>query len=373
MELIEILDIIFQCSLTDESRVNFMLELIDNMIIEGAKNPFEDSAEDTLNRIFLGTNSFPKAKAKNIYSHKDEVRLSSYIRGLGESVVFNIEERLQKIDDSYEQDSSCYKLAEIIFEKLSMISEKAHKIKVTEPKVTVKDNEEIFRQAQAFCIEHEDELELLPLCQIAVFLNPMHKYVRDMYTDYCKCSVAVRKKILELNDCRSLEFPDEGWTAKSVELFDKKIHDKKLCTVNYLYNDAKYFHRAFKRYSEYQVKFDPWIFEPLIKYESPLFDKERKCNFYVYISDYLELLESGSEIKDAPPLDAMWAYCVNAKEHEVTYWVCMAMIAVCPQLVDDEDDICGVDLGDGIGLINTQEDMYLYALLELYKLFCKLS
>ncbi|MCQ2483552.1 MAG: hypothetical protein MJ153_08715 [Clostridia bacterium] len=36
-------------------------------------------------------------------------------------------------------------------------------------------------------------------------------------------------------------------------------------------------------------------------------------------------------------------------------------------------DMCGVDLGDGIGLINTQEDMYLYALLELYKLFCKLS
>ena len=37
--------------------------------------------------------------------------------------------------------------------------------------------------------------------------------------------------------------------------------------------------------------------------------------------------------------------------------------------VDDEDDVCGVDLGDGIGLINTQEDMYLYALLELYKLY----
>lgn len=51
-------------------------------------------------------------------------------------------------------------------------------------------------------------------------------------------------------------------------------------------------------------------------------------------------------------------------------------IAVCPQLVDDvddDDDMCGVDLGDGIRLINTQEDMYLYALLELYKLFCKLS
>lgn len=346
-----------------------MLELIDNMMIEGAKNPFEDSAEDTLNRIFLGTNSFPKAKVKNIYSHKDEARLSSYIRGLGDSVVFNIEESLQKIDDSYEQDDTCYKLAEFIFEKLSMISDKAHTIKITTPKVTDEDAEEVFQKAQAFCIEHEDELELLPLCQIAVFLNPMHKYVREMYTEYCKCSVAVRKKILELNDYRNLEFSDENWIAKSVDLFDKKIHDKKLCTVNYLYDGAKYFRRAFERYSEYPVEFDPWIFEPLIKYESPLFDRERKCNLYAYISDYLELLGSGSEINVVPPLDAMWAYCVNAEEHEVTFWVCMAMIAVCPQLADDDDDMCGVDLGDGICIIDTQEDMYLYALLELYKFY----
>lgn len=209
-------------------------------------------------------------------------------------------------------------------------------------------------------------------------LNPMHKYVREMYTEYCKCSVAVRKKILELNDYRNLEFSDENWIAKSVDLFDKKIHDKKLCTVNYLYDGAKYFRRAFERYSEYPVEFDPWIFEPLIKYESPLFDKERKCNLYAYISDYLELLESGSEINGAPPLDVMWAYCSNGSvpEEKVTFWVCMAMIAVCPQLVDDVDDgddICGVNLGDGIDRIDTQEDMYLYALLELYKLFCKLS
>lgn len=177
-------------------------------------------------------------------------------------------------------------------------------------------------------------LSILSLCQIVVFFNPMHKYVREMYMDYCKCSVAVRKKILELNDYRYLEFSDKSWIAKSVDLFDKKIHDKKLCTVNYLYDGAKYFRRAFERYSEYPVEFDPWIFEPLIKYDSPLFCGERKCNLLLYISEYLELLNSDldSEMTVVPPLDSMWTYCSigSVPENEVTHWVCMAMIAACP-------------------------------------------
>ena len=377
MELIEIMDVIFQCSLTKNSRASFMLELIDNMMIEGAKNPFEGSAEDTLNRIFLGTNPFPKAKAKKIYSHKDEARFSHFIRGLGDDVVFNIEDKLQKTDNSYEQDDTCFNLAVLVFEKLSTISEKAHTIKTTTPKAIEEDDDEVFRQVQAFCIDYEEELELLPLCQIAVFLNPMHKYVREMYTDYCKCPVAVRKKILEINGCRSLEFSDKGWIAKSLNLFDEKAREKNLCTTNYLYDGAKYFLRAFERYSEYPIDFDPWIFEHLIKYESPLFSRERKCNLHTYISEYLELSMSGSDIKVAPPLDSMWAHCSkpNVPEYEVTYWVCMAMIATSPQLahsVDDNYDLCDVDLCDAESLISTQEDMYLYALLELYKLHRKL-
>lgn len=222
MELIDILEIIFQCSLTKKSRADFMLELIDNMMINGVQNPFQNSAEDTLNRIFRGTNSFPCAKAKIIYMHKNEEKLSSYLQGLGENVVFNIETEIQKKDSSYEFDDSCYKLAELIFDKLNRASEKVYVTKTSLHKGVVEDNEEVFRQAQAFCIEYEEELELIPLCQIAAFLNPMHKYVREMYTDYCKCSVEVKKKILELKNIIVMEFFDKNWIAKAIDLFDKK-------------------------------------------------------------------------------------------------------------------------------------------------------
>jgi hypothetical protein len=393
MEFIDILNIIYQCSLTEKPRTDFMIELIDNMMIEGAKNPFENSLTDTMNRIFLGTNSFPRIKAKYIYSHKDEHRLSSYIHKMGDQVVLNIETEIQKNDDSYEQDESCFKLSEMIFESLYKISNKPRAIKAREhtalagetaPQPVQEQNnaqetigvekEIVFQQAQAFCIEYEEYIELLPLCQIASSVNQFHKYVRQMYTDYCKCSTAVRIKILEINDCRILDFPDKDWIEKCVCLFDKVIHERKLCTVSFLYDGAKYFHRAFERYADYPVECDPWIFKRLIKFESPLLRTELKCNLYRYIADYFELLKDNPEIDNVPPLDAMWAYCrdENIPESEVTYWVCMSMIAACPQLGDEstyDNDLFYVDLGDSEGLINTQEDMYLYALLELYKMY----
>lgn len=69
----------------------------------------------------------------------------------------------------------------------------------------------------------------------------------------------------------------------------------------------------------------------------------------------------------------MWNYCEdgNVEEYKVTYWVCMSMISASPFLSDKivKNEVCYIDLGDSERLISTQEDMYLYALLELYKLY----
>lgn len=378
MELFEILDLIYQCAMTDKSRNLFILELIDNMMIKEAENPFAGLAEDTLNRIFNGTNSFPKRKAKYIYSHKDLTRLVSYLNNMEDRVIYNIEDEIQKNDISYEHDDSCYNLSILLSEKMHSIYDNKQSNKQTKPNI-IEEDEVIYRQAQSFCIEHEQEIEFLPLCQIAAFLNPMHKYVRQMYTDFCKCSVAVKKKILQINGCKELFFSNKTWIAESLDLFDNEIHERKLCTSNFLYEDAKYLHRAFEIYSEYPVEYNPWIFEPLIKSECNALGKEAKCSLYIWISDYLKLISNNPETNMIPPLDSMWTYCKNSnvQEYEVTYWVCMSIIATCPQLgnkVDyssnaDEHCLIDVDLGDSEGLISSQEDMYLYALLELYKYF----
>lgn len=382
MELFEILEIIYHCSLTEESMVAFLLKLIDHMIIEGSKNPFEDSAEDTLKRIFRGTNPFPKNKAKYIYLHKDESRLSSYLQKMGDNIIYNIEAEIQTQEDSYQHDDSCFNLSKLLFEKTHNIYVKTSK-KNCDNTEKAEEDENLYRQAQAFCIEHEEEIELLPLCQIASFLNPLHKYVRQMFTDYCKCSAAVKKKILQINNCKELIFSDKNWISKSLDLYDKKIHEMKLCTVNFLYDGGKYFHRAFQRYSDIFVEYDPWVFDPLIKMEPVPFKKDYKCNFRIWTSNYIELINSNTKEDIISPIDSMWAYCRNANvpEDEVTYWVCMSMIATCSLLNDhiggitkhDEIDLYDVDLGDSEDLINSQEDMYLYALLELFILFNRLK
>lgn len=381
MKIVELLDIVYECSLTKKSRVDFMLELIDNMLISDAENPFEESEDDTLSRIFLGSNSFPRKKAKYIYTHKSEGKLSSYIRNMGDEIVLNIETMIQNNDDSYEQDASCYKLADYIFQALYAVCELP---KRTEKKRIEPTDERTDQLAREFCINHEEEIELLPLCQIAVFINPLHKYVRQMYTDFCLCTETVRKAILSTMNCKMIKFTDDDWVSKSLELFDRIIHEKKLCTVSYLYDGAKYFHRAFERYSDVSVRYNPWIFEQVVDPHQSMPKQKHLCSFNIILWDYLEMIQDDANRKLEPPLDTMWNYCrdVETPERCVTYWVCMSMIAVCSILVhmasdvskkDAENDVAHIDIGDAESLINTEEDMYLYALLELFKLLAVYS
>ena len=98
------------------------------------------------------------------------------------------------------------------------------------------------------------------------------------------------------------------------------------------------------------------------------------------IRDYLELKHNKTRGKLTPPIDEVWAYCMDGQtsEEEVTYWVCMIIISTCYWLDDwedgiqapyNEENVTNIDLGDSECLFETQEDMYFYALLELYKLY----
>lgn len=281
-----------------------------------------------------------------------------------------------KTTDNIKREKSVRELSDDFFKRMKKgIVNKRKK----NPRKNV-DPDAVYQDAQAFCIDYEDEIELLPLCQIAAFVDPLHKHVRQMYTDYSKCSKSVRKKILELKDVKQLDFSDEEWVEKSLHKFDSRIREKKLCTVQFLYDGGKYFHRAYESYSSIAVDFNPYIFESPMKVKSKFVPKDLKCTFSTVVRDYLELKHNKSRRKLEPPIDAMWAYCMdsNVPEENVTYWVCMMIIATCYWLDDwedgvqtpyNEDNIANVDLGDSECLIETQEDMYFYALLELYKFY----
>ena len=124
LSFVEILKIIHRCSLTNQTRNQYMLVLIDAMIINEADNPLVGLEDDTLKRIFTGSNPFPREKAKDIYSHRDEVKFITFLRGISPNLFLNIETEIQNIEPDYKQDESGYMLAELIFERLREIAEK---------------------------------------------------------------------------------------------------------------------------------------------------------------------------------------------------------------------------------------------------------
>lgn len=233
-------------------------------------------------------------------------------------------------------------------------------------------DEEIYQKVQEFCIKHENELHLLPLCQIAWSINPMHNYVRSMYTDYCLCSQVVKDQILEHNEQLKLDFSDKKWIYRCIETYDKRIQESGLCSQSFLYDGAKYLHRAFSYHAMLHVDFDPHVFEDIRASEKEKFRKNSNLTDLIY--DYLEIRKRNPKIQIESPIDTLWEYCRNYHEEEVTYWVCQIIISSCWQIEEsgkwsDETDIRNISIGDGIMLINTQEDMYLFALLELYKYY----
>lgn len=230
-------------------------------------------------------------------------------------------------------------------------------------------DEETILEAQRFCLKYEDEINLLPLCQVAYNVDPIHKNVRQMYTDYILCSSKVKRKILQFKNIPELKFYD-GWIDKCVKRYDKEIKEQGLTTKNFLYDGGKYFHRAFERYSDCEiVEFDPWIFDRPYKvgYNNNL------TTLGYYIIDFFWYKETDPDHYVQPPMDYLWELCDlgNCPEVEMTYWVCLFIIISSYQIVSDDYpvDERWADIYINSELIKTQEDMYYYALLQLYWLY----
>ena len=247
------------------------------------------------------------------------------------------------------------------------------------------DSEKDAIDAKKFCIEHEDEIELLPLCQIAEFIDPNHKNVRQIYTDYKLCSEAVKDIMLESKNVRRMDFTNTSWVGESLEELNKRIHELKLAVKReFLYDGAKYFHRAYQRYADKSIKeYETRIFKSL--YDSKSIQmltgkKERKTNLGFYMNQYLWIKENYPRKRPKPPMDYLWelANLGGCDEEQMTFWVCSFIIESCYEIaghgkkledIPITDDNKTIDIGDSYWILNTQEDLYFYALLQLYEVF----
>lgn len=232
--------------------------------------------------------------------------------------------------------------------------------------------EDVYRAAQDFCLKHEKELGLLPLCQIAFNIDPLHNNVRSMYTDFIRCPQKVREAILQIKEIPQFTFAKD-WVDKAIDHYKSLVDQYELSTREFLYDGAKYLHRAYFNYSAVEVTNpNPFIFDPPCKLPERYFIKEYSTSVGGYIRDYLWYKQKDPSHNVKPPMDYLWDLCHlgNCDEPELTFWVCRFIISSSFQFRDDSWNVeafwDSVHIDEE--LLKTQEDMYYYALLQLYLL-----
>lgn len=231
----------------------------------------------------------------------------------------------------------------------------------------------IAEAARVFLIDNEDEIEYLPLSAIAKTLKLKRKHHRAITTKFLRCSEEVQKEILKQANFQLIEVSKEQVSAALKRLKD----DIKACGFgrDILYDGVKYFHRAMERYSDEKIEtVNPYIFEDIRRthfYQGDslqlLKDTSYNGTLYGYMYDYLHSADLGkSKWLLKPPIDMVWSQCdlAGCPEEIMTFWTMRIVIDCCRVFAESEEDFIFDE-----DLLETQEDMYYYAVMALYSTY----
>lgn len=231
----------------------------------------------------------------------------------------------------------------------------------------------VVETARVFLIDNEDEIEYLPLSVIAKSLNLKRKHHRAITTKFLRCSEEVQKEILKQVSFQPIEVSKE-----QVSTVLKLLRDdiKTYCFGrDVLYDGAKYFHRAMERYSDKEIEtVNPYIFEDIKRthfYQGDslklLKDTSYNGTLYGYMYDYIHSADLGkSKWLLQPPIDMVLSQCdlAGCPEEIMTFWMMRIVIDCCRVFAESEEDFIFDE-----DLIETQEDMYYYAVMVLYNTY----
>ena len=225
--------------------------------------------------------------------------------------------------------------------------------------------------ARSFLVSHENEKNLIPLCQIAMIHSPEHKHVRAMYTEFILLPKVVQNYILKASNAESLINLDSLHYGEAIDLLCKDLEEYKLSSPRYLYMFGQYLHCAFDYYSECDIsKYDNCSFTRLCK-SSLIFLHDVGSPIDAYIDDYLWMKDNKKQTDAPPPMDYLWheKNFGACQEEDLTYWLCRFVIDVCNNLYHrvKKADLDLLYVEDQYA--ETQEDMYYCALNALYNLY----
>lgn len=221
--------------------------------------------------------------------------------------------------------------------------------------------------AKVFLIDNDDEVEYLPLAEIAAKLNLKRKHCRLITTRFLRCSEAQQREVLHQANIADIQVSTEAVFA-ALESLQSDL-DKYEFGRSILYDGAKYLHRAFERWSEVEVNdINPYIFENIesrewhdTQLEIPWYVTRHSATLSNYMWSYM-YAEKQNRQKITPPVDMVFQQCNlgTCDEQTMTFWTMRIIIDACHTFSDSS--CCD---GFDESLIQTQEDMYYYTLAML--------
>lgn len=241
-------------------------------------------------------------------------------------------------------------------------------------------------QARKFIIDHGDnDILYLPYCVIASGVNRHHKHLRQIYNDFDALPNDVQKEVLKQAGYDYQLIGSSNWIdeeIKEIESFAEKYD----FGDTFLYDGAKYFHRAFtehssaltSEYNELEHLFDDKL--GWNNLETKKIVQTDKLSFSLYLESYYRafVLEDKSFTKNeaTKPLDYLKEIkdFPNCEEEELCFWI-MVSVREMASYVErtrhggymNEIEITGA-IHRGDAEPETFEDMYYETLMALYEL-----
>ena len=192
-----------------------------------------------------------------------------------------------------------------------------------------RDQKELEEKAHVFLSKNSDERDYLPWCIIAANLHRHEAHTRKIYTNYCRCSAELQAEILKQAGFSLQPIVSTDWLSSCFMAIEE---DRKRYNLgrNYLYDGAKYFHRAFSRYRNYKYELDE-IYGTNV-YINETFTQARfedsKYDFMHYFDEYFRYAVGEiqrHEINEnnlIPPYDWLWKTqnLGSISEEKMCFW-----------------------------------------------------
>lgn len=226
----------------------------------------------------------------------------------------------------------------------------------------------IAEAAKVFLIDNDEEIEYLPLAEVANKLRLRRKHCRNLITRYLRCNEQQQQEILQQANLPQIQISMTA-VQHALEALQADI-DNYHFGRNILYDGGKYLHRAFEKWANMPVDdINPYIFENLEISkchldQSTTSRRSLNCNASLssYMCSYLRAQKRGINKKIVPPINMVFERCNLGvcDESTMTFWTMRIIIDACytikePQYEEVFDE----------ALIQTQEDMYYYTLAVL--------